>query len=78
MKTMSTKLKAIPATVSPDGTVVLSEAIELDGPVAAVVTIALETEGGGEDEPALISEAALEDWNRKEEDEAWGYLRGAI
>ncbi len=74
MNAMSTMLKTIPATVSPDGTVVLSEAIELDGPVAAVVTLAFETEGGDEDEPALLSEAALEDWNRKEEDEAWSYL----
>ena len=75
---MSTMLKTIPATVSPDGTVVLLEAVELDGPAAAVVTIALQTEGGDEDDPALLSEAALEDWNRKEEDEAWGYLKGAI
>ena len=75
---MSTMLKTIPATVSPDGTVVLSEAIELEGLVAAVVTIAFETEDADEDEPALLSEAALEDWNRKEEDEAWSYLQGAI
>ena len=75
---MSTMLKTIPATVSPDGTVVLSETVELDGPADAVVTIVLETGRGGEDDAALLSEAALEDWNRKEEDEAWSYLQGAI
>jgi hypothetical protein len=48
MNVMSTKLKAIPATVLPDGTVVLSEAIELDGPATAVVTIVFETEDAHE------------------------------
>ena len=63
--------------VSPDGTVRLFEPLELDGPVAAVVTFALEAEDA-EEEPALLAETALEDWNRKEEDEAWDYLREAM
>ena len=36
-------LKAIPATVSPGGTVTLSEPVELDGPADAIVTIAVES-----------------------------------
>jgi hypothetical protein len=71
---MSTTLRTIPATVSPDGSVRLFEPIELNGSVAAVVTIALES-AATEEEPAILAEPALEDWIRKEEDEAWDYLR---
>ena len=76
-ESMSTILKSIPATVSPDGSVTLSEPVKLIGPAVAMVTIVLE----GEDEalePAILSEDALNDWNRPEEDKAWDYLQEVI
>jgi len=73
---MGTTLKSIPATVSPDGSVSLSEPIHLTGPASAMVTIVLE--GDETLEPAYLSERALEDWNRPEEDEAWRYLEEVI
>ncbi len=74
---MSTTLKSIPATVSPDGFVTLSEPLALLEPVAAMVTIVLEDDGQAL-EPALLSEAALGDWNSEEEDKAWEYLSEVI
>jgi hypothetical protein len=74
---MSTTLRSIPATVCPDGSVTLSELLALSEPVAAMVTIVLEDDGRT-DEPALLSEDALGDWTRKEEDEAWSYLEEVI
>ena len=56
---MSTMLKTIPATVSPDGTVVLSETGELDCPADAVVTIALETADARE--PNELTRLAMEE-----------------
>ena len=74
---MGMTLKSIPATVSPDGSVSLSEPVELTGPAAAMVTIVFENDDEAL-EPALLSEAALEDWNRPEEDKAWEYLKEVI
>lgn len=74
---MSTTLKSIPATVSPDGAVTLSEPLKLAGPAVAMVTIVFEDEDDAL-EPALLSEEALSDWNRPEEDKAWEYLREVI
>lgn len=74
---MGAILKSIPATVSPDGSVTLSEPVELAGPAAAMVTIVFEVDDEAF-EPAQLSEAALDDWNRPEEDKAWEYLREVI
>ena len=74
---MSTTLKSIPATVSPDGAVTLSEPVKLIGPAAAMVTIGFEEQDDAL-EPALLSEDALSDWNRPEEDKAWEYLQEVI
>ena len=74
---MSTTLKSIPATVSPDGAVTLSEPVKLIGPAVAMLTIVLEDEDEAS-EPALLSEDALSDWNRPEEDKAWEYLHEVI
>jgi len=63
--------------VSPDGSVTLSEPLDLLEPVAAMLTIVLE-DGGRALEPALLSGAALGDWNREEEDKAWEYLSEMI
>ncbi|MCP5538740.1 MAG: hypothetical protein H7A53_01165 [Akkermansiaceae bacterium] len=71
---MSASLKSIPAIVSPNGTVTLSEPVKLIGPAVAMVTILFEDEDGAI-EPALLSEDAFRDWNRPEEDKAWEYLQ---
>ncbi len=74
---MSVKLQTYEATVNPDGTVRLAHPPHLDKPAAALVTIAIERNGEPEenaDLAALLSEEALSDWSRKEEDEAWAYL----
>jgi hypothetical protein len=74
---MGAILRSIPATVSPDGSVTLSAPVELSGPAIAMVTLIIETDER-QMEPALLSEAALDDWNRTEEDEAWAYLSEVI
>ncbi|CAN5291698.1 hypothetical protein BH23VER1_BH23VER1_05430 [soil metagenome] len=73
---MRTILKSIPATVSPDGSVTLSEPIKLPGVVAAMVTLVLDEDDGESIDMALASESALaKDWNHPDEDEAWAYLQ---
>ncbi len=66
-------IKTVEALIDEKGNVRLLESIDLPTARRALVTIL-------EDEPvahetALLSEAALEDWNRKEEDEAWSHLQ---
>lgn len=67
--------KSIEAIIDTNGHVRLTEAVRLDAPHRAIVTII--------DEPtmpdtALLSETALsKDWNRPEEDEAWSHLQQA-
>ena len=63
--------RTLEATVDPDGTVRLVEPVELNGPARALVTIL----DAPVDEVTLLSEAALSDWNRPEEDEAWAHLQ---
>jgi len=75
---MNAGLRSIPATVFPDGTVTLAEPVELPGTATAMVTILVEDADRGRIEPALLSQAPLEDWNLAEEDEAWNYLREVI
>lgn len=72
---MSDLLKAIPATVDPDGTVHLSEHVKLSGRTRAIVTFVLDDT----DAITRASEASLaKDWNRREEDEAWSSLQEGI
>ena len=67
-------LRSIEATIEKDGTVRLHKKVRLPASRRAILTIL--------DEPASIAETALlselalaEDWNRPEEDKAWGYLQ---
>jgi hypothetical protein len=70
---MSETLRSIPATVEPDGTVRLSQAVHLDHQARAVVTIMIEN---GDHDLAQLSDKALgKDWNRPEEDQAWGVFQ---
>ena len=67
--------EAIEATIEPDGTVRLLEPISLDRTRRALVVIL--DEGAGVAETALLSEAALADRDRAEEDAAWAHLKEA-
>ena len=67
------KMKTVEAIIQPSGEVRLIEPVHVQSPTRAIVTIM-------EDEPqahdtALLSESALADWNRPEEDAAWAHLQ---
>ena len=71
-------LRTIEAVIEPDGHVRLLEPISLGTSRRALVTVLEEPadEAGG-NTGALLSEAALADWNRDEEDAAWAHLQQA-
>lgn len=64
----------VEAVVDESGAVRLLEAIRLPETRRALVTI-LEEPPVVADQAALLSEAALSDWNRPEEDAAWSHLQ---
>ena len=68
-------IRTVEAVVDSSGNVRLLEEVQLPGPRRALVTI-LEDVPRGE-ESALLSEAALTDWSRPEEDAAWSHLQPA-
>lgn len=65
-------LRTLEAIIDADGTVRLAEPVELIGPARALVTI---LDLPVVDEVTLLSEPALSDWNRPEEDAAWAHLQ---
>ncbi len=65
-------LRTVEATVDVAGRVRLNEPLSLLRASKALVTILDVAEV---DEATLLSEAALSDWNRPEEDEAWSHLQ---
>ena len=67
--------RTVEAIVEADGRVRLLEPIQLGTPRRALLTILDEAAEEAVDLPALLSEAALDDWNRPEEDEAWSHLQ---
>jgi hypothetical protein len=67
--------QTIPAIIDSAGNVTLLEPIELQGSRQALVTILLNEPNEDRMETALLSEPALADWNRPEEDAAWSYLQ---
>jgi hypothetical protein len=70
-------IRTVEAVIDEQGTVRLLEAVRLPASRRALVTI-LEDElpaRADEAETALLSEPALGDWNRPEEDEAWSHLQ---
>ena len=69
---MITTLEAI---IDEKGNVRLLEPVAVSACRRALVTILDEEPGPVSEETALLSEAALEDWNRTEEDEAWSHLQ---
>ncbi len=67
-------IRTIEATIDKDGSVHLSEPVQLPEARRAIVTI-LEEEPHTIPSAALLSEESLaKDWNRPEEDEAWSHL----
>lgn len=74
---MSATLRPVPATVLPNGTVHLLENIRLPFPAMAVVTLLIEDDTPAVPETALLSQDALMDWNRDEEEAAWAHLQEA-
>lgn len=66
--------RTIEAVVDVHGRVKLSESVRLPAPRRVLVTIHEDEAAVPMHESALLSEAALEDWNRPEEDAAWSHL----
>jgi len=67
-------LTAVEAIIEKNGKVRLQQPIHLSAPCRAIVTI-LDEKSQIISETALLSEAALSDWNRPEEEEAWSHLQ---
>ncbi len=72
-----TMIQTLEASVDEQGRVHLLEPVHLSGTRRALVTILEEPAREDPNEMALWSEAALSDWNRQEEDEAWSHLQSA-
>jgi len=68
-------IRTVEAVVDSNGNVRLLEEVQLPGPRRALVTI-LEDAPRAE-ETAILSERALADWSRPEEDAAWSHLQSA-
>ena len=66
-------IRTVEAVVDSSGNVRLLEEVQLPGPRRALLTI-LEDAPRSE-ETALLSETALADWSRPEEDAAWSHLQ---
>lgn len=68
-------IRTVEAVVDSNGNVRLLEHIQLEGPRRAIVTILDDVPQG--EETARLSERALADWSRPEEDTAWSHLQSA-
>jgi len=68
-------IRTVEAVVDSSGNVRLLEVVQLPGPRRALVTILEDTPQS--EETALLSETALSDWSRPEEDAAWSHLQPA-
>lgn len=66
-------MRSLEAIIGKDGQVRLLEPIESGEERRAIVVVFDETF----EEAAVLSEGALEDWNRPEEDSAWSHLQPA-
>lgn len=67
--------RTIEAIVETGGQVRLLEPIVVDAPRRALLTILDEPAEEAIHLSALLSESALADWDRPEEDEAWSHLQ---
>lgn len=69
-------IQTVEAVVDSEGRVRLLEDVQVTGSQRALLTV-LDEAAVIPGEPALLSEAALSDWLRPEEDAAWSYLQQA-
>lgn len=67
-------IQTVEAVIEPSGAVRLLQPVRVTGPRRALLTI-LPEDPPVPNETALLSEAALADWNRAEEDAAWAHLQ---
>jgi len=67
-------IQTVEAVVDSDGRVRLLGEARVTGSRRALVTV-LDEAAAIPGEAALLSEAALSDWNRPEEDAAWSHLQ---
>ncbi len=70
-------IKTVEAVIDEYGAVRLLEKVQLPGARRALVTILEDEATAAPIETALLSEAALADWSRPEEDAAWAHLQPA-
>jgi hypothetical protein len=69
-------LQTVEAVIERDGQVRLLEPLNLPESRRAIVTVLPEpADEAGAGAAALLSEAALADWSREEEDAAWAHLQ---
>lgn len=68
-------IRTVEAVVDSNGQVRLLEDVQLSGPRRALVTIL--DDAPRSEETALLTQEALADWSRPEEDAAWSYLQSA-
>ena len=69
-------IETVEAVVDGEGKERLLQPVHLGSSRRALVVI-LDEPGASNDETALLSEAALADWSRPEEDAAWSHLQSA-
>jgi hypothetical protein len=67
-------IRTVEAVIDENGRIHLLEAVSLSSSRRALVTILEEEPLVTIAETAVLSEQALADWNRSEEDEAWQHL----
>lgn len=67
--------RIVEAIVEADGRVRLLEPVDLETPRRALLTILDEPAEEASNLSALLSETALENWTRPEEDAAWSHLQ---
>lgn len=68
-------IRTVEAVINSHGRVQLLEPVALEGDHRALVTILEEAPATHPHETAVLSEAALADWGRTEEDAAWSHLQ---
>lgn len=68
-------IRTVEAVIEADGRIRLLEPVEVPVARRALLTILDEPADEAVNDAALMSEAALADWNRTEENEAWSHLQ---
>ncbi len=68
-------IRTVEAVLEADGRVRLLEPVAVAGARRALLTILDEPSEEAANFSALVSEGALSDWNRQEEDKAWSHLQ---